>query len=85
MNNYNAALITSLGIRPIRDPADLRFAHSIRESADRTGEPVMIFGLTNLKQPRAESRQVPWLSDNGIAAPDGVSLFDLKNVEIRES
>ena len=83
-SDYQAAVITLLGIRPIRDAGDLRDAHGIRERADRTGEPVMIFGLAKVKLPPAESRQMPWLSDNGIAA-DGLGLFNLKNAEIRES
>ena len=84
-SDYLAAVITPLGIRPIRNTADLETAYGIRESADNTDEPAMIFGLTKGRPQLAESRQMPWLSDNGIASPDGLSLFNLKSVKIKES
>ena len=82
---YLAAVITPLGIRTIHDAADLRFAQVIRERAGKTGEPAMIFGLAKGEPKPAESRDAPWLSGNGIAAPDGSSLFNLGSVELEES
>ena len=84
-NDYLAAIITPLGIQPIRDAADLRTAHAIKKRADSTGEPAMIYGLEKGTPQTAESRDMPWLSDNGIAARDGSSLFNLTSVEIGRS
>ena len=81
-DDYLAAIITPLGIQPIRDAADLRTAHAIKKRADSTGEPAMIYGLARRTPQTAESHDMPWLSDNGIVAPDGSSLFNLTNVEI---
>ena len=81
-NDYLAAIITPLGIQPIRDAADLRTAHAIKKRADSTGEPAMIYGLAKGTPQTAEFRDTPWLSHNGIAAPDGSSLFNLTSVEI---
>ena len=82
--NYQAAVITLLGIHPIRSGDDLYTAYAIRERVERTGEPAMIFGVAEGIVHPAETRQLPWLSDNGIASSDGLSLFDLRNVEIAE-
>ena len=80
--DYLAAIITPLGVRPIRDGDDLQAAHAVRERADRTGEPAMIFGLAKAALNATKSEQAPWLSENGIASPDGLSLFNLRNAEI---
>ena len=84
-SDYLAAVITPLGIQPIRNTADLETAHGIKESVDDADGPAMIFGLARRKPQTPESQKMPWLSDNGIASPDGLSLFNLENVEIRES
>ena len=79
---YLAAIITPLGVRPIRDADDLQAAHAVRERADRTGEPAMIFGLAKAGPQATKTGQTPWLSETGVASPDGLSLFNLMNVEI---
>lgn len=84
-NHYLAAVITPLGIRTIHNAADLRIAQAIRERAGRTGEPAMIFGLAKGEPKPVESRDAPWLSGDGIVAPDGSSLFNLSSVEVEES
>ena len=76
--DYLAAIVTPLGIRPIRDAGDLETAQGIADNAYRTGEPAMIFGVA-----RRKPQTTAWLSTNGIAAPDGLSLFNLKDVEIK--
>ena len=83
--DYLAAIITPLGVRPIRGADDLKTAQGISEEADRAGEPAMIFGLAKGESKTAESREVSWLSDNGIASRDGLSLFNLSKVDVRES
>ena len=80
--DYLAAVITPLGVRPIRDEDDLQAAHAMRERADDTGEPAMIFGLANAEPQASKTGEVPWLSENGIASPDGLGLFNLRNAEI---
>ena len=80
--DYLAAVITPLGVRPIRDEDDLQAALAMREHAGDTGEPAMIFGLAKAGPQTSKTGELPWLSENGIASPDGLSLFNLRNVEI---
>ena len=80
--DYLAAVITPLGVRPIRDGDDLQAAHAVRERADRTGEPAMFFGLAKAGPHATKTGQALWLSENGIASPDGLSLFNLRNVQL---
>ena len=80
--DYLAAVITPLGIQPIRNGDDLLAAHAIRERSVSTDEPAMIFGVAKAGPQTTKARQVPWLSENGIASPDGLCLFNLRNVEI---
>ena len=80
--DYLAAVITPLGIRPLRDEDDLVAARAMRQRAEVTGEPAMIFGLAKAEPNVSKTGEVPWLSENGIASPDGLSLFNLRNVEI---
>ena len=79
--DYLAAVITPLGVRPIRDGEDLQAAHAMRERADRTGEPAMLFGLATVGPEATKGGAAPWLSENGIASPDGLSLFNLRKVK----
>ena len=80
--DYLAAAITLLGVRTIRDEDDLQAVHAMRKRADDTGEPAMIFGLAKAEPQASKTGEVPWLSENGIASPDGLSLFNLRSVEI---
>ena len=80
--DYLAAVITPLGVRPIRDDDDLQAARAMGARADDMGEPAMIFGLARAEPQASKIEQVPWLSENGIALPDGLSLFKLRSVEI---
>lgn len=83
-NDYVAAIITPLGIRPIRHARDLRDAQTLRDRGDMIKEPVMILGLARGER-RTEFVQRPWVSAHGIASPDRLSLFNLKDLEIREA
>ena len=80
--DYLAAVITPLGVRPIRDEDDLQAAHAMREHAGDSGEPAMIFGLAKAGPEGSKSERALWLSENGIASPDGLGLFNLRNVEM---
>ena len=82
---YQAAIVTPLGIRPIRDENDLHEARAIGMAAASADEPVMIFGLSKGASKTAESGQAGWLSDNGIVSADGSALFDLKSVDVEEA
>lgn len=57
-------------------------AYVIRERSDSAGEPAMIFGVAKAGPKTTRAQRVPWLPENGIGSPDGLSLFNLKNVEI---
>lgn len=81
-DDYLAAVITPLGVRPIRDDDDLQAVHTMRARADDTDEPAMIFGVARAGTPTSKIERAPWLSENGIASPDGLSLFNLRSVEI---
>ena len=57
------------------------------ERAGRTEQAVREFveicGLAKGKPKTTKYRQTAWLSDDGIAAPDGLSVFNLTDVEIK--
>ena len=80
--DYLAAVITPLGVRPIRDEDDLQAARAMRERAVDTGEPAMIFGVAKAVPQASKTGEVPWVSENGVASPDGLGLFNLRNAEI---
>ena len=63
-------------------PTICRLLTPFGKRADRTGEPAMIFGLAKAGPQATKTGQTPWLSENGVASPDGLSLFNLRNVEI---
>lgn len=80
--DYLAAIMTPLGVRTINDEEDLQAVHAIGERAVSTDEPAVIFGLAIAKLDATKAGQEGWLSENGIAAPDGLSLFNLRKVKI---
>ena len=82
---YQAAVVTPLGIRPIRDRNDLVDARVIGKHASTANEPAMIFGVARATLKTPESLRAPWLSGNGIASADGSALFDLSSVDIAEA
>ena len=82
---YQAAIVTPLGIRAVRNGNDLDEARTIGERAARTDEPAMIFGLAKGTTKTPESGQMAWLSENGIASADGSALFNLKSVDIERA
>lgn len=72
---YSGAIITRFGMKPIRSKADLEIPAT---------EPAMIFGIdTSYERFRSAKRRPLWLGRNGIAAEDGLSLFDPRAVEIK--
>ncbi len=75
---YAAALITPFGIRPILDADDVAALKATRKSST----PVMLFGLSVDALRAEQAIAETWISGQGIAAPDGISLFDLEHVEI---
>lgn len=82
---YQAAIITPLGIRAIRDENDLNAARALVEGGPSADEAAMIFGLAQGSSKAAESGEAGWLSDSGIVSADGSALFDLKSVEVEEA
>ncbi|KAB0264724.1 hypothetical protein FEZ63_22000 [Microvirga brassicacearum] len=80
---YVAALITPLGIRPILDAGDLQAVFMAQEQAKKLNDPAMIFGLSvGTILGDGDDRHL-WLFGNGIASPDGLSLFDLRDVTVK--
>ena len=75
---YAAAMITAFGIRPIVTSEDVSVLKSVRKS----WEPAMLFGLSVSALRADEAIRSTWVSGQGIAAPDGLSLFDLHRVEV---
>ena len=75
---YAAALITPFGIRPILDSGDVTALKAARKSV----APAMLFGLSVDALRVGQTVSEPWISGQGIAAPDGLSLFDLSRVEV---
>lgn len=80
--DYLAAVITPLGVRPIRDEDDLQAAQEIRERVAVTREPAMIFGLADTEPQSSKTAELPWLSGSGIVSPDGLALFNLRDAEL---
>ena len=79
---YVAALITPLGVRPIRDNADLETLLSVQQDGN---EPAMVYGISTSALTIADYKQAPWLSGGGLASPDGAGLFDLKQIELDDA
>ena len=75
---YAAALITPFGIRPILNGADVAVLKAARKSVS----PAMLFGLSVDALRANQELSTPWVSGQGIVAPDGLSLFDLSRVEV---
>ena len=75
---YVAALITPLGIRPIRDDDDLEALLTAQQDGN---EPAMIYGISRDALTNTDYKQVTWLSGGGLAAPDGAVLCDLQQIE----
>lgn len=75
---YATALITPFGIRPIVDAADV----AALKAQQGSETPAMLFGLSTEALRADQSFREPWLSGEGIAAPDGLSLFDLSRIKI---
>jgi len=71
-------MITAFGIRPIVTSEDVAALKSTR----KTGEPAMLFGLLVDSLRADQVTRSTWISGRGIAAPDGLSLFDLHRVEV---
>ena len=82
--SYQAAIVTSFGIRPIRDQNDLQDAQAIG-STSSIDKPAMIFGIASGTPRIPENGQATWLSENGIASADGSALFTLKRVDIERA
>ena len=82
---YVAALITLLGIRPIRDSADLVTTRSVQHRVRKGNEPAMVYGISTSALTTADYKQTIWLSGGGLASPDGAALFDLKQIELDDA
>ena len=75
-------VITPFGIRPIKDADDLVALHVMQRNMNQTREPAMVFCVSSSALQAAERSRELWLSENGIATPGGLGLFDLRKVEV---
>ena len=78
---YYAVLMTPLGARPLLNRQDLDFALRAKTRAIRFDEPAMIFGLATSAASKTRVDRSLWLGEGGIASPDGLSLFDLRQID----
>ncbi len=78
---YLAALITPLGIEPIRTPDDVRRLQALSKQRGPAADNMLLFGVS-LKRTDDASRGETWLSSNGIASADGLGLFRLRGVTV---
>lgn len=85
VSDYQAAVISALGIQPIRNDADLQETQALRQRTKNNGESVMIFGISDTRSEAGRSQERPWVSYNGIASTDGLSLFSLADAELKAS
>lgn len=75
---YVAALITPLGVRPIRDREDLQALRSLQHDGN---EPAMVYGISTSALTKVDYKQDLWMSGGGRASCDAAGLFDLKQIE----
>ena len=81
-DSYVAAIITRFGVRPVLTSSDMDAARATRERSIADNEPALIYGFSGSALAGLPSGRAAWVSDNGIACPDGAGLFDLRRVEI---
>lgn len=81
-DEYIAALITRLGIRPILHKTDIDAVRSVQDTFREDGEAAMVYGLSTRLLSEAYYRGELWLSGGGIVSTDGAALFDLKQIEL---
>ena len=79
---YVVAQITPLGVRRVRDSADLETLRFVQRDEN---EPAMVYGISTSALTTADYKQATWLSGAGLASPDGTGLFDLKQIELDDA
>lgn len=80
--SYVAALVTPFGIQPIKSVRDLEQLRRAQDGARALREPAMILGIpTGLDPAQPISRKL-WMDSAGIAPPNGLALFDLRQVQV---
>jgi hypothetical protein len=79
---YISALFTPTGIRPIVDDVDFQALYRARDDAARWATPAMLFGISIDSLRAGHAERSAWVSDGGIVSPDGLGLFDLRQIEV---
>lgn len=82
---YSSALITKLGIRPIRTASDFDFLQRASERAQRLDEPAMLLGLPLKFDPMKSPCGLIWRDRAGIASENGLAIFDLRVASLERS
>lgn len=79
---YSAALITNLGIRPIRTAVDFDMLQRAMERARNLDEPAMLVGLPTEFDPKKPACEGGWRDGAGIAPKNGLAIFDLRSTSV---
>lgn len=79
---FVAAIVTRFGIRPIRSASELDSMKMDQEAALERREPAMVVGIP--VSPTTKDGKT-WIDGAGISSPNGLSLFDLRQVDFNAS
>lgn len=77
-----AALVTRFGIRPIRTRIDWVAMREAQDRARELREPAMVIGIPRELDPKRQIEGTGWQDGAGIAMPDDMVLFDLREVDV---
>ena len=78
---YVAALITRMGIRPVRTDEDRDALHRAQDAARGRKEPAVLVGLQLGLNPAVPVAGAAWHDRAGIAAQGRLGVFDLRQIE----
>ncbi|MDQ1158843.1 hypothetical protein QE385_003170 [Sphingomonas sp. SORGH_AS 950] len=78
---FLTALVTRLGVRPIRTKRDFETLQIAQERARSFGEPAMLIGLPRDISPERDQSGVEWSDAAGVVAPNDLAVFDLRVAE----
>lgn len=80
-----AALVTRFGIRPVHTRRDWLAMREAQELARELREPAILLGIPQEIDPRRGVEKAGWQDGAGIAMPDDMVLFDLREIDVDPS
>lgn len=80
---FVAALVTSLGVRPIRTKSDFIEMQRAQERAQKAIEPAMLIGIPRDFDLRGARYERGWRDGAGLAMSNDLAVFDLREAEIK--